>query len=294
MGGPVPHPAASCQFCRSCPSLQQSFCTVLVVHHTLPVFGGPLAGCRGSCEQRARRYRSAGACRRNFWLARAKGACSPPGQRPNGMAGRLPALALIVASLRFEVTRSFQSFIPTLARSCQDAGPERLHRPSLPAPLSAGRASGAGLGAGTAPAHGKASLPSSSRWQQGTWQHLGDSFPPVGLSCSSRCHSGDQDPPNAPRGKTHTARPACRGLVRRHSPLQNNLELPSFPAKALGRVFYSRSLGINLLFHNKLARDKCFGDVWPDLERGSPEPCLEPAMAGWGIPLAARIPRDLG
>lgn len=105
---------------------------------TLPVFGGRLAGSRGGREPRGRRYQCVGACSRNFWLARTKGACSPPGQLPNGMAGWLPALALIVASLRFEVTRSFQSFISTLIRGCHDAGPGAAP-PPLPAcaPLQA-------------------------------------------------------------------------------------------------------------------------------------------------------------
>lgn len=52
-----------------------------------------------------------------FWLAGSAGAHSPPGRWPNGMAGWLPALALIAASLRFEVTRSFQSFISRLPPS---------------------------------------------------------------------------------------------------------------------------------------------------------------------------------
>lgn len=118
----MPHPGASYRFHWPCPTPQQSFCTILVVYHTLPVFGGPLAGSGGGRETRGRRSWCAGACSRNFWLARAKGVCSPPGQRPNGMAGWLPALALIAASLRFEVTRSFQSFISTLIRACNNTG----------------------------------------------------------------------------------------------------------------------------------------------------------------------------
>lgn len=199
----MPHPGASCQFRWSCPSPQQIFCTILVVYHTLPVSGGPLAGTQGGREPRGRRYRCAGACGRNFWLASAKGACSPPGQRPNGMAGWLPAIALIAASLRFEVTRSFQSFTPTLIRARDDAGPAAAP-PPLPAraPLCREKLFCFLLGARTAPALGKASLLSNPRWQEGTCQRLGDTFTPAGLFCSSRCHSGDQEhPPTHPEAK---------------------------------------------------------------------------------------------
>lgn len=246
----MPHPGASYQFCWPCPTPQQNFCTILVVYHTLPVFGGPLAGSEGGREPRGRRSRCAGACSRNFWLARAKGACSPPGQRPNGMAGWLPAFALIAASLRFEVTRSFQSFISTLIRACNNTGPG-----AAPPPLAA-----------RAPLCREKlfcfarSQDSSSPWQNipteqlqmaggdvpAFGEHLHPRGPLLFLKMSLRgpetsSHTS-RGKKNTPRGKEYTPRPACRGLVRRHSPLQNNLELPSFPAKALGRVFYSRSL----------------------------------------------------
>lgn len=192
---------------------------------SLPCGGVLLAGSRSGGEPRGRRYRCAGACSRNFWPARAKAACSPPGQRPNGMAGRLPALALIAASLRFEVTRSFQSFISTPNRACGGAGPARPHRPSLPGPSLPGEP----LLLCSEPGQ-RQSIPAEQG--QGTRQPLGGHLhPSVHLFCSSRCHSGEQE---HPRGKKHSPRPACS--VRRHSPLQNNLELPSFPAKALGRV----------------------------------------------------------
>lgn len=97
-----------------------------------------LGGCwqrsRGGREPRGRRCRCAGACSRNFWLARAEGVCSPPGPRPNGVAGRLPALALIAASLRFEVTRSFQSFISTSIRARSGSGPAAPPCPRPPFP----------------------------------------------------------------------------------------------------------------------------------------------------------------
>lgn len=111
-----------------------------MVQHALSSSGGlssptPLAESQSGCELRCWWNCCAGACSWDFWLAGATGARSPPGQQPNGMAGWLPALALIAASLRFEVTRSFQSFISRpLFHACNDTE-QAASPPPLPACL---------------------------------------------------------------------------------------------------------------------------------------------------------------
>lgn len=150
------------------------------------------------------------------------------------MAGWLPALALIAASLRFEVTRSFQSFIsrppPPYFMPVMTLSKQQPHHPSLPELLFARQSSFAFLRARTASARSTASVLSIPRCQEGMCQHPGGQLHPVGFFSSGHCSGQGRTSsilPATPRHKKPTKkttlRPACRRLVPRHSPLQNNL-----------------------------------------------------------------------
>ena len=182
-----------------------------------------------------------------FGLAGATRARSPPGRQPNGMAGWLPALALIAASLRFEVTRSFQSFIsPPQPYFMPVTTPSRQQprHPSLPALFFAGRSSFAFLRARTASAHGGASLRSILRCLEETvpasWR---TSSPPWGSPPPRDIARGTRNTlPAAPRQKKKPQGQRAEGLCQGTAPHKIICSCRHSLPRALGGCFISSSL----------------------------------------------------
>lgn len=221
----MPHPRAGHQFPQPCPSPSpphQSFAMFLRwFNPPCLLLGGqgralhpPPASSQGGREPRGLWHRCAGACSWVFWLARATAARSPPGRWPNGMAGWLPALALIAASLRFEVTRSFQSFISPPSPYFTPVSTPSRQQASTSARLYS-------LGPGEHQLKAPAS-PGIPRCQEGTCHyprgHLHPCEALLLLETLLRAPETSSQPPQGKKKPQQTPRPVCRRFVPRHSP----------------------------------------------------------------------------